>query len=135
MGTFPLLVLTVGLESGDGIHSTLIDLFLNHDDQPPVGCVSGCQRPPRRAACFRLQRIANHRLDVFRRETMFRDVLHITAWFMVPDDIIPRHRASSRWGAEPLLIVPRTPPPSPNGAAVNSHGCQPLGGGWSLCRR
>src|SRR4029077_6131344 len=82
--------------SSDGIDGHFVNVLINDEYEPPVGGVTSRDRHSRRAAGRSLDRIANNRLDIIGFNSVFGNMFRVSTRFIVPDDIIPRHRETPR---------------------------------------
>src|SRR5438067_1259048 len=76
------------------IHGYIVHLFIDHKDKPAIGRVTGYHRPARATADCLFQWITDDGFHLLGSETVRRNVFHITAGLVVPDEIIPRHASS-----------------------------------------
>src|SRR5262245_30044134 len=92
--TFPLVRFSKRLFDLKGCHRincAIVDFLVNDYDKPTVRRVTRHDWPSGAATDFPFQRIADYRFNVLCRKTMFRNVLQVATWIVVPDNVEPGH--------------------------------------------
>jgi hypothetical protein len=88
-------VLFIDFVGSHGIDRDIIDLFIDHQDEPAVGCMTCHYQSAGTAAGRFLEWIAEHAFYNLRCEPAFRDMFHIASGLVIPDDIISWHGGPS----------------------------------------